>query len=168
MCLHPRDAAAFAPSKQKYGKHNLRACRLKREALFLAENAQFEQRLLVINFQVGGRGVEVAESPRAEAAGFDCRPSAGPDAQSSAGSSAQGGLAGQTSGILVTTPPASAPCKSLKKWSCLAIQTRQASRIWDTGLKLLLLSAEHLGEPNPIGHMVLGSLQSNSPIPWAY
>lgn len=75
---------------------------------------------------------------------------------------------GHTSGILVTTPLAPALHKSLINQSWLAIQTRQASRIWDPGLKPLLLSAEHLGEPNPIGHMVLGSLQSNSPIPWAY
>lgn len=77
-------------------------------------------------------------------------------------------LPGHTLGILVTTPLAPALHHSVIKQNCLAIQTRQASRIWDPGLKPLLLSAEHLGEPNPIGHMVLGSLQSNSPIPWAY
>lgn len=91
-----------------------------------------------------------------------CHPSTSPDVL------VTGQLPGQTLGILVTMPLAPVLHKSLVKQSCSAIQTRQACRIWDPGLKPLLLSAEHLGEPNPIGHMVLGSLQSNSPIPWAY
>lgn len=91
-----------------------------------------------------------------------CHPSTSPEVL------VTGQLPEQTLGILVTTPLAPAPQKILTKQSSLAIQTRQVSRIWNRGFKPLLLSAEHLGEPNPIGHMVLGSLQSNSPIPWAY
>lgn len=112
--------------------------------------------------------MEVAESYRAEPICFHFCPSTSLWCSEQCEVLGTRSAAGQTLGIPVIALLDAMLYKSLEEWSYLAIQIKQASRIWEPGLKPLLLSAEHLGEPNPIGHVVVGSLQSNSVIPWAY